>query len=318
MQLSHTIDHAELGPEGRAELAQLIGELIDFANEHGIDLIAALRGEDLAEARTEAQTWTPPPPPPFLVSYELDVDADWSRIDFAFTRKGYAGADAFGTHFAPSAEAAADFLTGRAAAWGGTATFTESRDGETWRIDLSMPSVWEKRGGAKVPVTWSLAAEHKDLNTGIKTPIAMRSVDPASEFDPQPEAADPEAPAEGGSDAPSQSWLAQELAKAAGVSAGLVPDGEAGGSYQYGLYWNPGSSGEYQLRFDGELTTPLTPGATGAQIDAALEALDGITSAEVTGEPGSWELSLEADAGKALLPYDLAFDGDMALVLWDA
>ena len=101
---------------------------------------------------------------------------------------------------------------------------------------------------------------------------------------------------------------------------GLTLPANAGGAYsgRYALRWNGGDSdisqgagGEFQLRFDDETTGALTPSATAAAIDAALEALDGVTEAEVTGAPGDWTLAITADAGHLLQVIDVAFDGNL-------
>ena len=105
----------------------------------------------------------------------------------------------------------------------------------------------------------------------------------------------------------------------AGELDGLTLPENAGGAYsgRYGLYWNPGDGGRFQLRFDDDATGALTPAATAAAIDAALEALNGITAAEVTGEPGDWTLTITADEGHLLQAVDVVegvfFDGDLQL-----
>ena len=105
----------------------------------------------------------------------------------------------------------------------------------------------------------------------------------------------------------------------AGELDGLTLPEDAGGAHsgRYGLYWNPGDGGRFQLRFDDDATDALTPAATAAAIDAALEALNGITAAEVTGEPGDWTLSITADEGHLLQAVDVVegvfFDGDLQL-----
>ena len=101
----------------------------------------------------------------------------------------------------------------------------------------------------------------------------------------------------------------------AGDLDGLTLPEDEGGAYsgRYELYWNPGDSGSYQLRFDDATTGNLTPSSTAAAIDAALGALDGITSAEVTGDPGDWTLTITATEGHLLQPIDVAFDGDLQL-----
>ena len=101
----------------------------------------------------------------------------------------------------------------------------------------------------------------------------------------------------------------------AGELDGLTLPEDAGGAHsgRYGLYWNPGDGGRFQLRFDDETTGALTPAATAAAIYVALKALDGITEAEVTGEPGDWTLTITADAGHPLQAIDSAFDGDLQL-----
>ena len=101
----------------------------------------------------------------------------------------------------------------------------------------------------------------------------------------------------------------------AGELDGLTLPEDAGGAYssRYSLYWNPGDSGRFQLRFDDDATDALTPASTAAVIDAALEAMDSITAAEVTGAPGDWTLTITADAGHLLQAIDTAFDGDLQL-----
>ena len=71
--------------------------------------------------------------------------------------------------------------------------------------------------------------------------------------------------------------------------------------------------GSYFLRFDDAVTADLPVGATAAQVDAALEGLDGITSAEVTGEPGNFTIALTADEPHVLQWGDLRLDGDGSL-----
>ena len=101
----------------------------------------------------------------------------------------------------------------------------------------------------------------------------------------------------------------------AGELDGLTLPEDAGGAYssRYSLYWNPGDSGRFQLRFDDDATDALTPASTAAVIDAALEAMDSITVAEVTGAPGDWTLTITADEGHLLQAIDTAFDGDLQL-----
>ena len=96
----------------------------------------------------------------------------------------------------------------------------------------------------------------------------------------------------------------------AGDLAGLTLQSE---ETTWRLYWNPGDSGSYQLRFDDETTGPLTPSFTAAQLDAALESMDGIESAEVDGEPGDWTLIITAESGNPLQAIDTAFDGNLQL-----
>ena len=105
----------------------------------------------------------------------------------------------------------------------------------------------------------------------------------------------------------------------AGELDGLTLPENAGGAHsgRYSLYWNPGDGGRFQLRFDDDATDALTPTSTAAVIDAALEALNGITAAEVTGEPGDWTLTITADEGHILQAVDVVegvfFDGDLQL-----
>ena len=80
----------------------------------------------------------------------------------------------------------------------------------------------------------------------------------------------------------------------------------------YHLYYDA-DGGSYFLRFDDAITADLPVGATAAQVDAALEGLDGVTSAEVTGEPGNFTIALTADEPHVLQWGDLRLDGDGSL-----
>lgn len=82
---------------------------------------------------------------------------------------------------------------------------------------------------------------------------------------------------------------------------------------KWGLSWNDRDAGPYQLRFGDETTANLRPGAGSVAINGALETLDGIQDAEVTGQPGNWILTITADAGHPLQAHDLNFDGDLQL-----
>ena len=61
-----------------------------------------------------------------------------------------------------------------------------------------------------------------------------------------------------------------------------------------------------------DLLAALTPTAI-RLLDAALEALDSVADAEVTGAPGAWTLTIAADAGHPLQVIDAAFDGNLQL-----
>ncbi len=80
----------------------------------------------------------------------------------------------------------------------------------------------------------------------------------------------------------------------------------------YHLYYRA-DGGSYFLRFDDAITADLPVSATAAQVDAALEGLDGVTSAEVTGEPGNFTIALTADEAHVLQWGDLRLDGDGSL-----
>ena len=80
----------------------------------------------------------------------------------------------------------------------------------------------------------------------------------------------------------------------------------------YHLYYRA-EGGSYFLRFDDAITADLPISATAAQVDAALEGLDGVTSAEVTGEPGNFTIALTADEPHVLQWGDLRLAGDGSL-----
>ena len=95
-----------------------------------------------------------------------------------------------------------------------------------------------------------------------------------------------------------------------GVDLPASDDGLHRSSYH--LYYRA-DGGSYFLRFDDAVTADLPVGATAAQVDAALEGLDGVTSAEVTGEPGNFTIALTADEPHVLQWGDLRLDGDGSL-----
>ena len=80
----------------------------------------------------------------------------------------------------------------------------------------------------------------------------------------------------------------------------------------YHLYYDA-EGGSYYLRFDDARTADLPISATAAQVDAALEGLAGVTSAEVTGEPGDLTIALTADEPHILQWSDLNLNGDGGL-----
>ena len=80
----------------------------------------------------------------------------------------------------------------------------------------------------------------------------------------------------------------------------------------YHLYYRA-DGGSYFLRFDDAITADLPVSATAAQVDAALEGLDGVTSAEVSGEPGNFTIALTADEPHVLQWGDLRLDGNGSL-----
>ena len=100
---------------------------------------------------------------------------------------------------------------------------------------------------------------------------------------------------------------AGDLSIGGGVDLPTSDDGLHRSSYH--LYYRA-DGGSYFLRFDDAITADLPVGATAAQVAAALEGLDGVTSAEVTGEPGDFTIALTADEPHVLQWGDLRLDGD--------
>ena len=103
---------------------------------------------------------------------------------------------------------------------------------------------------------------------------------------------------------------AGDLSIGGGLDLPASDDGLHRSSYH--LYYRA-DGGSYFLRFDDAITADLPVGATAAQVDAALEGLDGVTSAEVTGEPGNFTIALTADEPHVLQWGDLRLDGDGSL-----
>ena len=103
---------------------------------------------------------------------------------------------------------------------------------------------------------------------------------------------------------------AGDLSIGGGLDLPASDDGLHRSSYH--LYYRA-DGGSYFLRFDDAVTADLPVGATAVQVDAALEGLDGITSAEVSGEPGNLTIALTADEPHVLQWGDLNLGGDGSL-----
>ena len=99
---------------------------------------------------------------------------------------------------------------------------------------------------------------------------------------------------------------AGDLSIGGGVDLPASDDGAHRSSYH--LYYDA-DGGSYYLRFDDARTADLPVSATAAQVDAALEGLAGVTSAEVTGEPGDLTIALTADEPHALQWSDVNLNG---------
>ena len=222
-------------------------------------------------------------------------------------------------------------------------------DGATDDRKITLPD-----GGTITLLNLGSAALAMDDFTFVGDDGALTNVDRESEGQPDPESEEDggaltNVDAGDEEDAQPETWLEQQLRLAntpvesggandggrarrqvelnegelvnvdAGELDGLTLPENAGGAYsgRYGLYWNPGDGGRFQLRFDDDTTGALTPAATAAAIDAALEALDSITAAEVTGAPGDWTLTITANEGHLLQAVDVVegvfFDGDLQL-----
>ena len=98
------------------------------------------------------------------------------------------------------------------------------------------------------------------------------------------------------------------------ISGGVDLPGSDDGAHRssYNLYYDA-DGGSYFLRFDDARTADLPISATAAQVDAALEGLNGISSAEVTGEPGDFTIALIADEPHVLQWSDVNLGGDGGL-----
>ena len=103
---------------------------------------------------------------------------------------------------------------------------------------------------------------------------------------------------------------AGDLSISGGVNLPASDDGAHHSSYH--LYYDA-DGGSYFLRFDDARTADLPISATAAQVDAALEGLNGISSAEVTGEPGDFTIALIADEPHVLQWSDVNLGGDGGL-----
>ena len=101
-----------------------------------------------------------------------------------------------------------------------------------------------------------------------------------------------------------------DLSISGGVNLPASDDGAHRSSYH--LYYDA-DGGSYFLRFDDDRTADLPISADAPQVDAALEGLNGITSAEVTGEPGDFTIALIADEPHVLQWGDANLGGDGGL-----
>lgn len=103
---------------------------------------------------------------------------------------------------------------------------------------------------------------------------------------------------------------AGDLSISGGVNLPASDDGAHRSSYH--LYYDA-DGGSYFLRFDDDRTADLPISADAPQVDAALEGLNGISSAEVTGEPGDFTITLIADEPHVLQWSDVNLGGDGGL-----
>ena len=75
------------------------------------------------------------------------------------------------------------------------------------------------------------------------------------------------------------------------------------------------AGGSFYLRFDDARTGDLPTNIDAASLDAAIEGLDGVISAEVSGEAGEWDITLLASENHPLGLADLLLTGEGGLYL---
>ena len=93
-------------------------------------------------------------------------------------------------------------------------------------------------------------------------------------------------------------------------------DGDAfASSYRLQINDPTDTGGSFYLRFDDARTGDLPTNIDAASLDAAIEGLDGVISAEVSGEAGEWDITLLASANRPLELADLLLTGDGGLYL---
>ena len=99
-----------------------------------------------------------------------------------------------------------------------------------------------------------------------------------------------------------------------------VGDGDGDGdafasSYRLQINDPTDTGGSFYLRFDDARTGDLPTDIDVASLDAAIEGLDGVISAEVSGEAGEWDITLLASKNHPLELADLLLTGDGGLYL---
>ena len=216
---------------------------------------------------------------------------------------------------------AASIVEGKLNALPGVSGASVTIGDETWRVEVTDSS------GA-IDLLWVIGT---GIRSGSAPLLAFASHDPV---EPDDADAGDETPPEGdggaltnvdaGDGAGVPSWRShlQEVVTSGGLTGRLdagnlsigggvdLPASDDGlHRSNYHLYYHA-DGGTYFLRFDDAITADLPISATAAQVAAALEGLDGVTSAEVTGEPGNFTIALTADEPHVLQWGDLHLDGD--------
>ena len=199
---------------------------------------------------------------------------------------------------------------------------------------LTLLNDLQDRPGAFMPelpaaLAGALAASQAEGSDEISIQISQLEAPTQTDYDDSATTAAPPAPAP--QPEPKVSPLERLIALAntplsespivdTGLVRAIEPLGDGEGdafvsSYRLQINDPTDTGGSFYLRFDDARTGDLSTDIDAASLDAAIEGLDDVISAEVSGEAGEWDITLLASENHPLGLADLLLTGDGGLYL---